>query len=165
MKSVIHEASSITKAIEQGWVKAGKPKDFNVKILQEAQKNFFGFVVKNAKVGIFVEERSLSSRDNQGQQKKHGPQRRKPAPRRNDGQWRGRRQEFGSEHNEQGRPFDREKRDSGHRYDQERKPFDRGPERRAEHRNPEQRSHSSANSPTPQPPLDNLKDSSKKDLE
>ena len=52
MRSVIHEASTIAKAIEQGWIKAGKPKDFTVKIIEEPQKNFFGLTSKNAKIGI-----------------------------------------------------------------------------------------------------------------
>ncbi len=53
MKSVIEEGSSISKAIETGWLKAGKPKEFTVKIFQEAKKNFFGFTKVVAKVGIF----------------------------------------------------------------------------------------------------------------
>ena len=55
MKSVIHEASSIIKAIDQAWEKAGKPTDFSVKILEEAQKNFFGFTVRSAKVALFFD--------------------------------------------------------------------------------------------------------------
>ncbi len=56
MKSVIHESSSIFKAIEQGWEKAGKPREFSIKILQEAQKNFLGMTVANAKVALFFGE-------------------------------------------------------------------------------------------------------------
>lgn len=58
MKSVIEEGSSISKAIETGWVKAGKPKEFTVKIFQEAKKNFFGFTKVVAKVAIFFQEES-----------------------------------------------------------------------------------------------------------
>ncbi|HBR70681.1 TPA: hypothetical protein DIC20_01195 [Candidatus Dependentiae bacterium] len=53
MKSVIQESSSLIKAIEQGWVKAGKPKEFSVRILQEPDKNFLGMTIKSAKVAIF----------------------------------------------------------------------------------------------------------------
>lgn len=56
MKSIIEEASSIAKAVERGWEKAGKPKEFTVKIFEEAQKNFFGFTKQSAKVGIFFQE-------------------------------------------------------------------------------------------------------------
>ena len=53
MKSVIQEASSLNKAIEQGWIKAGKPKEFSIRILQESNKNFLGITIKNAKVAVF----------------------------------------------------------------------------------------------------------------
>lgn len=56
MKSIIEEASSISKAIENGWIKAGKPKDFSVKIFEEPVKGFFGITIKSAKIGIFFQE-------------------------------------------------------------------------------------------------------------
>lgn len=60
MKSIIEEASSISKAIENGWLKAGKPKEFSIKIFEEPVKNFFGLTVKSAKIGIFFEESRTS---------------------------------------------------------------------------------------------------------
>lgn len=57
MKSVIHEASSLACAIEEGWKKAGKPSEFTVKIYQQAEHSIFGLVTKKkAKVGIFFED-------------------------------------------------------------------------------------------------------------
>ncbi len=53
MKSVIQEASSLTRAIEQGWLKAGKPTLFSVKIIQEPSKNFIGMTTQTAKVVVF----------------------------------------------------------------------------------------------------------------
>jgi hypothetical protein len=53
MKSVIQEASSLSKAIEQGWIKAGKPQEFSIRILQEPNKNFLGITLQNAKVAVF----------------------------------------------------------------------------------------------------------------
>jgi hypothetical protein len=53
MKSIIQEASSLSKAIEQGWQKAGKPIMFSVKILQDASKNFIGLTTQNAKIAIY----------------------------------------------------------------------------------------------------------------
>ncbi len=53
MKSVMEEASSIMKAVEQGWNNAGKPKEFTVKIFEEPEKNFIGMTTRSAKVGIF----------------------------------------------------------------------------------------------------------------
>lgn len=50
----MEEASSIAKAIEQGWQRAGKPQEFSVKILEEPQKNFLGFTKKSAKIALFI---------------------------------------------------------------------------------------------------------------
>lgn len=58
MKSIMEEASSIAKAIEKGWTRAGKPKEFTVRIFEEPQKNFLHFTVKPAKVGIFFKEQA-----------------------------------------------------------------------------------------------------------
>jgi hypothetical protein len=76
MKSVIEEASSLEKAIEQGWIKAGKPKEFSVKIFQEPIKNFLGMSKQTAKVGIFFKEggHSTESTGYQGNR----PQQRRP---------------------------------------------------------------------------------------
>ncbi len=80
MRSVIQEAASIAQAVELGWIKAGKPKDFTVKIFEEAQKKFFGLItVKKAKIGIFVEDRPQQrSGDQRQQQRRHIPHRRRP---------------------------------------------------------------------------------------
>jgi len=56
MKSIMEEASSIAKAVEKGWERAGKPKEFTVRIFEEAQKNFIGMTTKPAKVGILFQE-------------------------------------------------------------------------------------------------------------
>lgn len=52
MKSVIQEASSLMKAIEKGWEKAGSPNEFTVKVLEQAERNFIGLTTKQAKVCI-----------------------------------------------------------------------------------------------------------------
>jgi hypothetical protein len=59
MKSVMQEASSLMKAIEQGWIKAGQPNEFSIKILEEAQKNFIGMTVRSAKIALFFDEKPL----------------------------------------------------------------------------------------------------------
>lgn len=56
MKSLVEEASSITKAIEKAWTRAGKPQSFSVKIFENPEVGFLGFTKKSAKVGIFFEE-------------------------------------------------------------------------------------------------------------
>lgn len=58
MKSIVHEASSIAKAIEQGLAKAGNPRDFAVKILEYPEKNFFGITTKPAKIALYIEEKT-----------------------------------------------------------------------------------------------------------
>lgn len=57
MKSIICEASSIAKAVEQGWKKAGLPQNFSIKVLEKEEKNFFGFTKKPAKVALFFEDK------------------------------------------------------------------------------------------------------------
>ncbi len=58
MKSIVEEASSIAKAIEKAWARAGKPEEFSVKIFEDAEKNFFGFTTKSAKIAIFFQNSS-----------------------------------------------------------------------------------------------------------
>jgi len=58
MKSIIQEASSVAKAVEQGLLKAGNPRDFSVKILELPEKNFFGLTTKPAKIALYYDERS-----------------------------------------------------------------------------------------------------------
>jgi predicted RNA-binding protein Jag len=62
MKSIIEEASSIAKAIEQAWERAGKPLEFSIKVFQLPQKNFFGFTKVSAKIGIFFGEQQHTER-------------------------------------------------------------------------------------------------------
>lgn len=57
MKSIMEEASSIFKAVEKGWLEAGKPQEFSIKIFEEPTKNFLGITTKPAKIGIFFTEK------------------------------------------------------------------------------------------------------------
>jgi hypothetical protein len=52
MKSMLHEASSVTRAIEKAWADAGKPNEFTIKILEQGEKNFFGLSKHPAIVSI-----------------------------------------------------------------------------------------------------------------
>lgn len=63
MKSIMEEASSIIKAIEKGWYKAGQPQEFTVKIFEEPQKNFIGLTIKSAKIGIFFSDQITAKND------------------------------------------------------------------------------------------------------
>lgn len=55
MKSVIHEASSIAKAVDQAWEKAGYPAEFSIKVLETPEKNFLGFTKRSAKIALFFD--------------------------------------------------------------------------------------------------------------
>ncbi len=70
MKSIMQEASSLMKAIEQAWTTAGKPQEFTVKILEEAQKNFIGLTTRSAKIALFFGEKQTA--------KIHEPKQRQP---------------------------------------------------------------------------------------
>lgn len=83
MKSVIEEGSSIAKAIENGWLKAGKPKEFTVKVFQESKKNFFGFNTVVAKVGIFFYEDSKEKEKFQYKPRPQNPNQRPHNPNQN----------------------------------------------------------------------------------
>ena len=57
MKSIMEEASTVTKAIENAWVRAGKPIEFRIRIFQDSEKNLFGFTKKSAKIALFFSEK------------------------------------------------------------------------------------------------------------
>ncbi len=57
MKSLIEEASSVSKAVEKAWERAGRPYSFSVKIFELPEKNFIGMTTKYAKIGIFFEDK------------------------------------------------------------------------------------------------------------
>ena len=57
MKSVMEEASTIVKAIESAWERAGKPQEFSIKILEHPETGFLGLkTVKSAKIALFFNE-------------------------------------------------------------------------------------------------------------
>ncbi len=56
MKSIMEEASSISKAIDLAWNRAEKPSQFSIKVLEEPERNMFGLTVKSAKIALFFEE-------------------------------------------------------------------------------------------------------------
>ena len=56
----MEEASTIFKAVEKAWLRAEKPQSFSVKVLEDAEKNFFGMTTKSAKIALLFEEGSLS---------------------------------------------------------------------------------------------------------
>jgi hypothetical protein len=77
MKSIMQEASSIMKAIEKGWEAAGKPKEFSIKVFEDAKKNFIGMTTQSAKVAIFFNEH-VAFKDAKTFEKSQKKQERKP---------------------------------------------------------------------------------------
>lgn len=64
MKSIMEEASTISKAIENAWNRAGQPQEFSVKILEHPKTTFFGLKTeKSAKIAFFFNELAPKSKD------------------------------------------------------------------------------------------------------
>lgn len=61
MKSLIEEASTIGKAIETAWERAGQPQSFSVKIFENPEYGFFGMTKKYGKIALFFDENSSQS--------------------------------------------------------------------------------------------------------
>lgn len=60
MKSVVVEGSTLAKAIEAAWVKAEKPEEFFVRVLQEHSSGFLGFGAQKAKIVLFFKNSTKS---------------------------------------------------------------------------------------------------------
>lgn len=60
MKSVLHEASSILKAIEKAWEASGKPTEFSVKILEQGEKKFWFFTSRPSIVSISFDPKHVA---------------------------------------------------------------------------------------------------------
>lgn len=71
MKSLVEEASTITKAVEKAWVRAGKPAEFTVKVFEEPKHNFFGMTTKSAKIAIFFKSTPAVSGQQEAKDTKH----------------------------------------------------------------------------------------------
>lgn len=62
MKSMLHEASSVIKAIEKAWIESGKPLEFTINIHEVGEKNFFGFTKRPAIVSVTYDPRKQTSK-------------------------------------------------------------------------------------------------------
>lgn len=71
MKSIMEEASTINKAIENAWNRAGQPQEFTVKILELPKTSFFGLKTsKSAKIALIFNEMMVKAKE-QSQPSKH----------------------------------------------------------------------------------------------
>lgn len=82
MKSMLCEASSVIKAIEEAWDKSGKPVEFTVKILEQGKKGFMWFGGEPTIISFAYEPKKQPSRPSE--KPKHSgsnqPERRKQHP-------------------------------------------------------------------------------------
>ncbi len=61
MNSIVQEASSMARAIEQAWEKAGKPQKFSIRVFQESEKNFLGMTKQPAKIALLFEKQDIKA--------------------------------------------------------------------------------------------------------
>jgi hypothetical protein len=76
MKSIMEEASTISKAIENAWNRAGQPQEFTVKILELPKTSFFGLKTsKSAKIALIFNEITVKTKEQPQKQVRPLPQR------------------------------------------------------------------------------------------
>lgn len=75
MKSMLHEASSVTKAVQKAWENSGKPREFTINVLELGETNFFGFSKRPAIVSITFDPRNLASQGKNDRRDQSRPQR------------------------------------------------------------------------------------------
>ena len=70
----MEEASTISKAIENAWNRAGQPQEFSVKILEFPKTSFFGLKTsKSAKIAFFFNELTVKVKEQPQQQRPARP--------------------------------------------------------------------------------------------
>lgn len=83
MKSLVEEASTITKAVEKAWIRAGKPAEFTVKVFEEPKHNFLGMTIKSAKIALFFKSVAAHSASTHAEAKESKPTHKEQARRHN----------------------------------------------------------------------------------
>jgi predicted RNA-binding protein Jag len=61
MKSMLHEAATVAKAVEKAWTDSGRPSEFTIKIHEMGERNFLGFNKRPAIVSIIYDPRSQAT--------------------------------------------------------------------------------------------------------
>jgi predicted RNA-binding protein Jag len=84
MKSLIEEASTIGKAIEKAWERAGKPQSFSIKVCEKPEYGFLGMTKKYGKVVIFFEDISDQSQHTKNFKQPHQEKKIEKGVRQND---------------------------------------------------------------------------------
>ncbi len=73
MQSLVQEAATIEKAVAQAWRKAGNPAQFQVKVLEEPERNFLGMVTRSAKIAIMFEAGAQAAKQPSTEKKQQHP--------------------------------------------------------------------------------------------
>ena len=63
MKSILHEASTISGAINKAWLEADKPEEFSVRIYEQGHKGFLGMWSKKAVISLIFEPRKVETKN------------------------------------------------------------------------------------------------------
>lgn len=63
MKSILHEASTISGAINKAWLEANKPEEFSVRIYEQGQKGFLGIWSKKAVISLIFEPKKIENKN------------------------------------------------------------------------------------------------------
>jgi predicted RNA-binding protein Jag len=75
---MLHEASSVTKAVQKAWENSGKPREFTINVLELGETNFFGFSTRPAIVSITFDPRhaapQVNNNDRRDQSRNQRPQ-------------------------------------------------------------------------------------------
>ncbi len=78
MKSVLHEASTIMKAIEKAWEESGQPIEFNVKVLESGEKGFLWFAKHPAIVSLTFDPKKQGKKSRPSKNDKKVSQKQRP---------------------------------------------------------------------------------------
>jgi len=142
MKSMLHEASSVTKAIEKAWAESGQPREFTINVLELGEKSFFGFTKRPAIVSItFDPKRALVPSKNE---RKDAPHAQRPA-----------RQQGGKEEHKRRDQRDRQERQAGNNEQRQQRPArqeNEGRQQQAQQQRPVQDAHKQRNQQLEQQP-------------
>jgi predicted RNA-binding protein Jag len=76
MKSMLHEASTVVKAIEKAWNESGNPREFTINIHEKGEKGFLGFSIKPAIVSITYNPNEVPARHHDKNNRPANPQNR-----------------------------------------------------------------------------------------
>jgi len=79
---MLHEATTVLKAVEQAWIDSGKPLEFTIKVLETEEKGLLWFSKKPAIISITYDIRSLTGSQRKKPERHQPNKNRQPQPQR-----------------------------------------------------------------------------------